>query len=264
MTAFENDITKLSYCQLAVKALNGRSTIGCLDVDVLSDARGHLRRLQLRVHEPQGGVGQVDAPVGDGSAAVIPVVPPLPLATRLVGLRGAGPWNISQFRARRNRHDRLGRPGCPPPPYCSTTCVTPPSCGSSAAASAKCGQLRCSVPTWTIRLVRRAASDHFAAVERRGVAGRLLEVDVLARVARVDVMLRVPVIRRRDQNGIDVLAIEDAAVVFVPSTLLPSLTELLDGGVESLLEHVARGDEDVVRRLRKRRQHLIAATSPIR
>ena len=95
--------------------------------------------------------------------------------------------------------------------------MTPPSCGSSAFASAKCGQLRCWVPTWTIAVGQRAHDLHRLGGrrQRRGVRGRLLEVDILARRDRIDRQLGMPVIRRGDQDRIDVLTVEDAAIVFV-------------------------------------------------
>ena len=51
------------------------------------------------------------------------------------------------------------------------------------------------------------------------------------------------------QNGIDVLAIEDPAVVLVVVELAAAGTEFRRGLIEAILRDVTRGDEDVVRQL---------------
>ena len=72
--------------------------------------------------------------------------------------------------------------------------------------------LRHWVPAWTIRLYFRAASTTLPALEDV-VADRLLDVDVLARLAGPDRRQRVPVVRRGDRDGVDLVVVEDPAEV---------------------------------------------------
>jgi hypothetical protein len=82
------------------------------------------------------------------------------------------------------------------------------------------GRLRDCVPSCTIRLLRRAAS-----ITRR--LSRMLwepgfSIDVLAGVAREDGGRRVPVVRRRDRDGLDLLVVEElrmSAVVLAAGRL---------------------------------------------
>ena len=72
--------------------------------------------------------------------------------------------------------------------------------------------LRLCVPVWHDPVVLAGGLDHppaFADV----VADRLLDVDVLARLAGPDRGQGVPVVRRGDRDGVDVLVVEDLAEV---------------------------------------------------
>jgi len=70
-----------------------------------------------------------------------------------------------------------------------------------------------------------------------------------------------PVIRRGNQDRIDVLTVEDTTIVFIAVDLRTVAGEALDSGVEPLLEHITGGHEGVVRRFRKGREHLVAAAT---
>ena len=79
---------------------------------------------------------------------------------------------------------------------------------------------------------------------------RLLAVDVLARLQRVDRDLRVPVVRGRHDHRVDVLAGEDLAVV---ARRLEVLAELLPALLEAPVVDVGDGDELDARHLERRR-----------
>ena len=224
MAAFENVITKLSYCQLAVNALNGRSGSGFSTFTYCPTPVAHLRRLSLRIHEPEGGVDQMDTPVGDQSAAVVPVVPPLPLTSGLVGLASAQVPGTSPSSGRPAPARPVRPQDCPPPPYCSMTCVTPPSCGrrrgprrSAASSAAACRPGRCA---WSCGR-RRSLLAAVSSVAPLHV-GFSRYTSLPAAQASI-VMLRMPVVGRGNQDRIDVLAVEDAPVVFVAVDLVPSV-----------------------------------------
>ena len=74
---------------------------------------------------------------------------------------------------------------------------------------------------------------------RNRVRRRLLDVDVLAGGDRIHGLLRVPVIRRPDQHGIDVLAVEDAAVV-ADDVELERLARRVHPRIQLRLVHLAR------------------------
>ena len=70
------------------------------------------------------------------------------------------------------------------------------------------------MPTWQTRSLTRTALTISGPSSMRQ-RQRLLDVDVLAGVGRVDGDLRVPVIGRGDQHRIEVLLLEQLAVVAV-------------------------------------------------
>ena len=71
-------------------------------------------------------------------------------------------------------------------------------------------------PTCTLRLVLASRRHHGPPLAHRD-RSRLLDVDVLARLASVDGLHRVPVIGRSDHDGVDVLAQTNVAIVGVRS-----------------------------------------------
>ena len=72
--------------------------------------------------------------------------------------------------------------------------------------------LRCCVPTWTIFWCAvLGVDDRLPLVQV--VGQRLLDVDVLAGGAGVDGHRHVPVVGAADQDGVDVLAVEELAIV---------------------------------------------------
>ena len=79
---------------------------------------------------------------------------------------------------------------------------------------AKCSQLRCCVPVWTTCFEAATSFARARALVER-VGDRLLEVHVLAGRDRVRGHLQVPVVGAPDQDRVDVLVLEDAAVVGV-------------------------------------------------
>ena len=93
------------------------------------------------------------------------------------------------------------------------------------------------------------AELHHAAVAARGLhcpaaldhchRERLLAVDVLARLARVDGVERVPVVGRADDHSVNVLPVEELAVVVVCLRPLPRDAM---GVPQPALVHVAHGD----------------------
>ena len=95
---------------------------------------------------------------------------------------------------------------------------------------------------------------------RNVVRGGLLDVDVLARRQRVDHLLRVPVIRRGDQDRIDVLAIEDPAVI-ADHVELEGLPRRRHPRVELRLVHLGGGDPLDVRLPRKGVEHAAPAVA---
>ena len=89
-------------------------------------------------------------------------------------------------------------------------------------------------------------------VDRQGQ--RLLAVDVLARLHGVDADLGVPVVGRADDHGVDVLAVEELAVVLVDVGLALADALVVLGLLGVALVDVADGQEvAVVRRARGRR-----------
>ena len=79
---------------------------------------------------------------------------------------------------------------------------------------------------------------------------RLLDVDVLAGVERVDGHARVPVIGRGDEGGVDFLGLEQLAMV---GEIWARVRRLLLGGVDFGAVDVADGDDiDVLVRLELR------------
>src|SRR5262249_3535345 len=85
---------------------------------------------------------------------------------------------------------------------------------------------------------------------------RLLDVDVLARVAGVDHLQGVPVVGRRDDHGVDILALEQPAIV---AKLLRLAAALLGGGVHVRLVGVADSGGLAILLLEEDVWHLIAA-----
>ena len=111
-------------------------------------------------------------------------------------------------------------------------------------ASMIVGQLRRWLPICTCRLCLRAACDEQLALARV-VAARLLDVDVLAGRAAEDGGRGVPVVAGGDDQGVDLLVVEDAAEVGDRLRGL-GLGLLGDrpidgGGLDSALVHVADG-----------------------
>ena len=90
-----------------------------------------------------------------------------------------------------------------------------------------------------------------------GVRRRLLDVDVLAGRDRVDRLLAVPVIGRGDEHGVDVLAIEDAAVV-ADDVELEGLARRRHPRIELRLVDLGAGDPLHVRLPRERVEHAAA------
>ncbi len=127
-------------------------------------------------------------------------------------------------------------------------------------------------PTWTIRSCFRAAFDHRAALDDRH-RQRLLDVDVLAGPAGGDHLDGVPVVGRRDHDGVDVLAIEHRAEVLDPRDLALDRRHLGDplaqpgepgidpviGPVQVGLIDVAQGDDLGVGMRQEALQELAAA-----
>ena len=76
------------------------------------------------------------------------------------------------------------------------------------------------------------------------VGERLLDVDVLAGRDRIDDDLAVPMVGRGDVHGIDVLAIENAAVVLarLDRHAILFVLERRDPTIEPGLEHIRSGD----------------------
>ena len=96
------------------------------------------------------------------------------------------------------------------------------------------GMLRCCMPTWTTFLFRFWASM-IAAPFGQVVGQRLLDVDILAGIAGVDGHRHVPVVGAADQDGVDVLAVEELAVMLGRDGL----------GIRQLLRRVEVGVVDV-------------------
>ena len=69
--------------------------------------------------------------------------------------------------------------------------------------------LRCQVPIWTTRLKCRAALSHRLGFDK-AVGDRLLAVDVLAGFAGGDERDGVPVVGRGDDDGVNVLLLEQS------------------------------------------------------
>ena len=127
-------------------------------------ARGHHRLRRLRVHDPQGDVDLVDAPVGHQPAGVVPEPPeveveavgvegPLRGGTEphvVVDARRAGPSRAARARA-------SSSPGTPTPSPggCCRACRE----RTIFSACWYCGPLRCHWPTCTTRPDLRAAAS---------------------------------------------------------------------------------------------------------
>ena len=171
----------------------------------------------VEVEEPVGHVDPVDHQVGEDAAAEVPEPPPLPeaiLVERL--LLGACRGTASSRRS----SDRCSSSAAP-----NAVAVAVPGevdlvnlaelarLDDLRTPSAMCGMLRCCVPTCTMRLWSFWASMTalpFGQIVRQ----RLLDVDILARRARVDRHRHVPVVGRADEHRVDVLAIQQRPVVF--------------------------------------------------
>ena len=114
--------------------------------------------------------------------------------------------------------------------------------------------------------------DHRPALDDRH-GQRLLDVDVLARVAGGDHLDRVPVVGRGDHDGVDVLAIEHRAEILDAGDVPLDLRHLGDafaqpgeprvepiiGPVEIRLVHVAERDDLGIRLRQEALQELAAA-----
>ena len=114
--------------------------------------------------------------------------------------------------------------------------------------------------------------DHRPAFDDRH-RERLLDIDILARLAGGDHLDRVPVVGRCDHDGVDILAIEDRPEVLDPRDVALELGHLGDAlaqtgksriepivvAVEIRLINVAEGDDLGIRVGQKALQELAAA-----
>ena len=118
---------------------------------------------------------------------------------------------------------------------------------TNSAAPLKCSMLRRCVPTWTTRLCLRAASRMALPLVNR-LAERLLDVDVLARLAGENRHARVPVIGSRDHHRVDLLIVEHAAeVVFEARLVALRLGDIGPGLLQHLGVEIAEGLESRAR-----------------
>ena len=92
------------------------------------------------------------------------------------------------------------------------------------------------------------------------VRGGLLDVDVLAGGDGVDHLLAVPVVGRGDEHGVDVLAIEDAAVV-ADDIELEGLARRRHPLIEPRLVDLGRREELAVLLPAERVEHAAAAVA---
>src|SRR6185295_7828639 len=81
---------------------------------------------------------------------------------------------------------------------------------------------------------------------------RLLDIDVLARLACPDCLQRVPVIRRSNRDRVDILAIEQLSNIYLGCrTVAPELLDLRDRVREQSLVDVTKSDDPRVWQPRK-------------
>ena len=88
-------------------------------------------------------------------------------------------------------------------------------------------------------LILAGGLDHLAAL-KNVMAGRLLHVNVLARLARPDGRQRVPVVRHGDGDRVHVLVLQQLADVRIG---LDAVAELLGFGLQDVPVHVAEGHQ---------------------
>ena len=213
----------------------------------------------IGAHEPVGNIYVVRAPVGDQAAAVL--VPRAEAeAARLESPLGRRTLPHVPVETGRNR--LLGLLGTRVRPGLHDADVGDVAQDAAVDDLLGLGEM---IPA---SLLRADLDDLFAlliGVEHRvephdRVGRRLLDIDVLARRDRIDGLLRVPVVGRRDEDRIDVLAVEDAAMV-ADHVELEGLPRRVHPLIELGLVDFRGGQELAVGMARERVEHA-AATVP--
>ena len=198
----------------------------------------------LRVQVPQRHVSKVDPPVRDEAAAVVPPAAPAQpsLFERTPRRRSLKELPIQTVR---DRSFRFRRRSVPAPAELDDGM----SDFSELSVLDDLGGFLKMLPRPLLRAELDDTLRRLVGAERLdgpldGVGQRLLDVDVLAGSHGVDQHLAVPMIRRRDEDGVDIVAIEDTPVILVRVELhvLLQFRQLLHTLIEPRLVRVTCRD----------------------
>jgi len=210
--------------------------------EVVADRCGLLRMFDLQ--DPMGHVDPVDHQVGEQPAAEVPEPAPVSEAILIERLRGSRPKEVLPGHLTGIDPQRRAvkpRGAAAVPAQVDLENVTDPSALDQLARFLDVGHaplLHADLYDLPVPILRRDDRRAFGRIMRQG----FFDVDVLPRVAAVDRHRHVPVVGAADQDGVDVLAVENLAIMLGGESLrIRELLRCIEVGVINVAD---RGDPD--------------------